>query len=177
MKLLLVPTDFAEASRIAVGHALELSDALGAELVLLHVVDEAMLESPPLAGVRGAFTPSIDPTRTVFGYEVPHPADHEVLCTEAEWKLAALLPPLDPDRLRTGVVVGKVADEILRVASEERISLIIMGIHGKRGWRHMHLDSVSGKVIQRSSIPVMTLWLPRSGPANYRGPRHMVLTD
>jgi nucleotide-binding universal stress UspA family protein len=177
MKRLLVPTDFSETSRIAVGHAVELIDAVGAELLLLHVVDVAMLESPQLAGIREAFTLTIDPTGNAFCYEVPHAADDRGLWAEAEGKLAALLPPLDSDRLRTRVVVGKVADEILRVAIEERTNLIIMGIQGKKGWRRMHLDSVSEKVIQRSSIPVMTLWIPRGAAAERGRARQVVLTD
>jgi Universal stress protein family len=63
------------------------------------------------------------------------------------------------------------------VAIEERINLIIMGIHGRKGWRRIHLDSISEKVIQRSSIPVMTLWLPRSAPADRGRARHLVLID
>jgi nucleotide-binding universal stress UspA family protein len=176
MKRLLVPTDFSETSRIAVRHAVELSDAVGAELLLLHVVDVTMLERPQLAGIREAFTLTIDPTGNAFGYEVPHAMD-DGLCAEAEWKLAALLPPLDSDRLRTRVVVGNVADEILRVAIEERTNLIVMGIQGKKGWRRMHLDSVSERVIQHSSIPVMTLWIPRNGPADRKRAGHLVLTD
>jgi nucleotide-binding universal stress UspA family protein len=74
------------------------------------------------------------------------------------------------------VVVGKVADEILRVAIEERTNLIIMGIQGKKGWRRMHLDSVSERVIQHSSIPVMTLWLPRNASADRKRARYLVLT-
>jgi nucleotide-binding universal stress UspA family protein len=83
---------------------------------------------------------------------------------------------VDADRLRTRVVVGKVADEILRIAIEERAN-IIMGIQGKRGWRRMHLDSISEKVIQRSSIPVMTLWIPRSALTTPGRARDLVLTD
>jgi hypothetical protein len=63
------------------------------------------------------------------------------------------------------------------VAIEERINLIIMGIPGKKGWWRMHLDSVSEKVIQRSSIPVMTLWIPRGAAAEYGRARHLVLTN
>lgn len=176
MKRLLVPTDFSETSRIAVGHAVELSDAVGAELLLLHVVDVTMLEHPRLAAIREAFTLTIDPSGNAFSTEVPHATD-DGLCAEAEWKLAALLPPLDSDRLRTRVVVGKVADEILRVAIEERSNLIIMGIQGKKGWRRVHLDSVSERVIQHSSIPVMTLWLPRNASADRKRARYLVLTD
>ncbi len=95
MKRLLVPTDFSETSRIAVRHAVELSDAVGGELLLLHVVDVTMLERSQLAGIREAFTLTIDPTGNAFSYEVPHATD-DGLCAEAEWKLAALLPPLWP---------------------------------------------------------------------------------
>jgi nucleotide-binding universal stress UspA family protein len=158
MKRILVPTDFSEASRIGVGHAVEVAEALGAELLLLHVVDEAQVGRAQLAGIREVFTMTIDPTGNAFSYEIPHDADFQGLCEEAEWKLAALLPPLESDRLRTLVVIGKVADEIVRVATEERANLIIMGIQGKRGWRRMHLDSVSEQVVQRSAVPVMTLW-------------------
>jgi nucleotide-binding universal stress UspA family protein len=120
---------------------------------------------------------TIDPTGNAFCYEVPHAADDRGLWAEAEGKLAALLPPLDSDRLRTRVVVGKMADEILRVAIEERTNLIIMGIRGNKGWRRMHLDSVSEKVIQRSSIPVMTLWIPRGAAAERGRARQVVFTD
>jgi nucleotide-binding universal stress UspA family protein len=160
MKRILVPTDFSEASRLALGHALEVADAVGAELLLLHVVDEEMVASAQLIGIREVFTMTIDPTGNAFGYEIPHEADYQGFCEEAEWKLAALLPPLESDRLRTLVVVGNVADEIVRVAIEERAHLIIMGIRGKKGWRRIHLDSVSEKVIQKSALPVMTLWVP-----------------
>jgi nucleotide-binding universal stress UspA family protein len=168
MKRILVPTDFSETSRIAVGHAVEVAEALVAELLLLHVVDEAHVGRAQLAGIREAFTMSIDPTGNAFGYEIPHDADFQSLCEEAEWKLAALLPPLEAERLRTLVVIGNVADEIVRVATEERTNLIIMGIQGKRGWRRLHLDSVSEKVVERSAASVITLWLPRGATAGRR---------
>jgi nucleotide-binding universal stress UspA family protein len=60
MKRFLVPTDFSEASRIAVGHAVELSEAVGAELLLLHVIDVTMVERPHLAGIRQAFRMTIE---------------------------------------------------------------------------------------------------------------------
>jgi nucleotide-binding universal stress UspA family protein len=177
MKRILVPTDFSEASRIAVGHAVEVADAVGADLLLLHVVDQESRASSQLTGIREAFTMTIDPTGNAFKYEVPHESDYQACCEEAEWKLAALLPPLESDRLRTLVVVGRVADEIVRVAIEERVSLIIMGVQGKMGWRRMHVDSVSEKVVQNSLIPVMTLWMPRPTTSRRGRARELALAD
>jgi nucleotide-binding universal stress UspA family protein len=162
MKRILVPTDFSDASRIAIRHALEVADGVGAELLLLHVVDEEMVASARCIGIREVFTMTIDPTGNPFSYEAPYEADYQDFCAEAAYKLKALLPPIESDRLYTMVVVGKIADKIVRVASEEHANLIIMGIQGRKGWRRMHLDSISEKVVQTSPVPVMTLWVPRS---------------
>lgn len=167
MKHILVPTDFSEASRIAVGHAVEVAEALSAELLLLHVVDEAHVGSAQVAGMREVFTRTMDPTGHAFRYAIAQGADFQALYEEAEWKFTALLPALESGRLRSMVVVGNVADEIVRVATEERTHLIIMGIQGKRGWRRMHLDNVADQVVQRSAVPVMTLWMPRGSMAEH----------
>jgi nucleotide-binding universal stress UspA family protein len=163
MKRILVPTDFSSASRVAVTHALEVADAVEAELLVLHVVDDECLVHPDVRGIRELFAMTVDPTGNVFSYEAVQRAAHQDLCQEAQWKLTALLPPFCSERLRTQVVVGKSADEIVRVAAEEKVSLIIMGVHGRHGWRHLFLESVAEKVIRHSSIPVMTLWVPREG--------------
>jgi hypothetical protein len=57
------------------------------------------------------------------------------------------------------------------------VSLIIMGIQGKRGWRRMHLDSVSEKVVQKSLIPVMTLWVPRHVTSHRGGAHDLAMAD
>ena len=177
MKRILVPTDFSESSRIAVGHAVEVAEAVGAELLLLHVVDQAHVDSAQLAGIREVFTMTMDPTGHAFRYAIAQGADFQTMYEEAEWKLSALLPALESDRLRSLVVIGNVADEIVRVATEERTHLIIMGIQGKRGWRRMLLDSVSDQVVQRSVVPVMTLWMPQTATADCGRVRHVVYTN
>jgi K+-sensing histidine kinase KdpD len=119
---------------------------------------------------------TIDPTAHALRYAIAQDTDVQALYEEAEWKLASLLPPLEAERLRTLVVSGDVADEIVRVAAEERTNLIIMGIHGKRGWRRLHLDSVSEKVVERSAVPVITLWVPRRATADRGRARDPVCT-
>jgi nucleotide-binding universal stress UspA family protein len=176
MKRILVPTDFSPASRLAVTHALEVADAVEAELLILHVIDEECLVSPDVRGIRELFAMTVDPTGSVFSYEAVQEAAYHDLCEEAEWKLRAMLPPFGSERLRTQVVVGKTAGEILRVAVEEKASLIIMGIHGKPGWRHLFLESTAEKVIQQSAIPVITLWIPREAVVQGRPVPHVALS-
>jgi nucleotide-binding universal stress UspA family protein len=169
MKRILVPTDFAAASRAALDHALEFADAVGAEVVLLHVIDEEAVDPAHLSGIRELFTMMVDPTGNTFCYEaLQESTDHDVY-EEAQRKLTALLPPLFCDHLRTVVAAGDVADEIMRVAWEERITLIVMGIHGKQGWRRLLLERVAEKVVQQSPVPVITLW-PGRGAMAQRDP-------
>ncbi len=168
MKRILVPTDFSTPSLAALTQAVHYTQAVDGELLLLHVVEGAPLRWYAVDGLPEAPSARLEPTAPLLLPQRPQTRVARDLVAEAEWKLAALLPPLESDRLRTLVVVGRVADEIVRVAVEERAHLIIMGIQGKKGWRHIHLDSVSEKVIQKSPVPVMTLWVPRSAAADRR---------
>lgn len=162
MKRILVPTDFSDASRAALEHALAFADAVGAEVVLLHVVDEDAMSHTQLSGIRELFTMTIDPTGNTFCYEaLRESAPHDVY-EEAQRKLTTLLPPLFDDHVRTVVAVGEVAETIVRVALEEHVTLIVMGTHGKRGWRRLLLERITEQVVQQSPVPVITLWATRS---------------
>lgn len=55
------------------------------------------------------------------------------------------------------VVTGYAAEEILRVAEEEGVDLIIMGTHGRKGIDLILFGSVAEKVVKSSSIPVLTV--------------------
>jgi nucleotide-binding universal stress UspA family protein len=161
MKRILVSTDFSDASRAALGYALEFADAVGAAVVLLHVVEEQAVCQAPPSGIRELFTRTVDPTGNTFCYEaLREPADRDVY-EEAQRKLTALLPPFFGDHVRTIVAAGDIAGQIVRVAREERATLIVMGTHGKRSWRRLTLDRVTAKVIQHSPVPVLTLWSPQ----------------
>ncbi len=47
------------------------------------------------------------------------------------------------------------AREIVRVGEENGCDLIFMGSHGRSGWRHLLLGSVTTKVLSLSQIPVL----------------------
>ncbi len=60
-----------------------------------------------------------------------------------------------PQESRVGV--GKPAEEILRVAREEGVDLIVMGTHGHTGLRHLLLGSVAEEVTRHAPCPVFTI--------------------
>ncbi len=63
----------------------------------------------------------------------------------------------DPVPMDVRVVVGRPADEILRVAREQRVDLIVMGTHGRTGLRHFLLGSVAEAVTRQAPCPVFTV--------------------
>ncbi len=57
--------------------------------------------------------------------------------------------------VKTYLVVGKAAEDILRIADDEGVSLIVMGTTGKGAFRGMFLGSVSHKILEMSKQPIL----------------------
>jgi nucleotide-binding universal stress UspA family protein len=59
--------------------------------------------------------------------------------------------------VRTEVVLGEAADQIVRIADEEKVDLIVIATHGQTGWRRLVFGSVTEKVVRLASQPVLTI--------------------
>jgi nucleotide-binding universal stress UspA family protein len=55
------------------------------------------------------------------------------------------------------VVTGQPSTMILRVAQMRDADLIVMGTHGRRGWRRALLGSVAEAVLHATAVPVLTV--------------------
>jgi Universal stress protein family len=78
------------------------------------------------------------------------------------------LTELVPAKAR--VAVGKPAEEILQVAGDERVDLIVVGTHGRTGLRHVLLGSVAETMVRTAPCPVFTSrLLPKSHPEPRQG--------
>jgi len=60
-------------------------------------------------------------------------------------------------KLETRVELGSPAEKILEVAKKEKIDMIIMGAHGRKGLERAIFGSVADKVVQSAPCPVMTI--------------------
>jgi nucleotide-binding universal stress UspA family protein len=158
MRRILVPTDFSEPSLKAVRYAIELADSLQGEILLLHVVEGDPLRSYAMGRVPEVPSHRIDPMAEIFRWQCPQQLIYRDLCEEAQWKLSALLPPGFPQRFRRLVVVGKVVDEILRVAKGQKASYLIIGARWRRGIGHLFSRSVVDQVIRKAPLAVITVW-------------------
>ncbi len=58
---------------------------------------------------------------------------------------------------KSNVVLGDPSDEILKYVEVEKIDLIIMGTHGRKGLERIIFGSVAERVIKMSPVPVMSV--------------------
>jgi nucleotide-binding universal stress UspA family protein len=93
MTRILVPTDFSTPSLAALTPAGQYTQAVGGELLLLHVVEGAPLRWYAVDGLPEAPSARRDPTAHLLLPQRPQQRVSRDLCAEAAWKLAALLPP------------------------------------------------------------------------------------
>jgi universal stress protein A len=138
---ILAPTDFSELSKQGLTSALELAEAFGAKLLLLHVVE------PPPYPVEGI---------------VPSPLGATLLDDlerQASNDLTQMLPEARRSKVEVArrVVVGVPYRKIVEVAEEEKSDLIIMTTHGRTGLSHLVMGSVTGKIVRTALCPVLTI--------------------
>ncbi len=141
-KKILCPTDFSEASRLAIDVAADLAARDKGELCVVHVVEV----EPPL------------PTDPNFVMEVPE--YERTLHADAQRQLDALAACYKKVNVRTMVGHGDPGSEIVRIAQEEVADLIVMPTHGRTGLDHLMFGSVAEKVVRHAHRPVLTLPAP-----------------
>ncbi|CAB1058275.1 hypothetical protein D1BOALGB6SA_3031 [Olavius sp. associated proteobacterium Delta 1] len=58
---------------------------------------------------------------------------------------------------KTGVVAGDASEEIIKYIEDQRIDLVIMGTHGRKGMDKIIFGSVAERVLKTSPVPVMVV--------------------
>ncbi len=142
IRRILAPSDFSDHSLPPVRYAAELADKFGAELVLLHVVQDLALVLPDAVMPTAVASPDVG-----------------AMMDAAKDGLTALVDRLGLARLnpRTEVRVGSPAGEITAAAADLKSDLICIGTHGRGGLAHMLLGSVAEKIIRHAPCPVLTV--------------------
>lgn len=140
VKKILCAVDFSEASKEVAEYAALLARSLGAEVLVLYV-------APSLSQYVGFHVPpsSIES----FVHEIVAGADKSM-----DAFLAEQFPGL---KVRGEVVTGYAAEEILAAAEEEKVGLIVMGTHGRKGIDRILFGSVAEKVVKAADCPVLTV--------------------
>jgi nucleotide-binding universal stress UspA family protein len=144
---ILVPTDGSERSQWALEAASVLARRLGANLVVLHVIPDTGM--PPFA---------------FDGVPVDARAVLHDLQLNGEGILKAALERVSTARTRLEWGRGRrVAEVIAHVASDEQVSLIVMGTHGREGLDRLFFGSITEETERLSSAPVLFVRRSTSG--------------
>ena len=143
---ILVPVDLGDSSVAPLRYAGLFARHFGS-LVTLMYADE-------LATLFGEFDPEFIESRV-------HPAEEkkreeEALRAFADAHLVGVTPS-------TIVIAGHPVTSIIQAAKDQNADLIIMGTHGRRGWRRALAGSVADGVVHAASQPVLVL------PAHHDG--------
>jgi nucleotide-binding universal stress UspA family protein len=142
LEKIICSTDFSDSSFEGLKAANELAANFGAKVILLHAI-------APMPTIAGAGAPT--------GFHIPP------VLKEMEGKAAEELERLKAEKLeggidaRTMVIYGKPADEIVRIAEEEKADLIVIATHGQSGWKRFISGSVTERVVRMASCPVLVV--------------------
>jgi nucleotide-binding universal stress UspA family protein len=140
VRTVLVPVDFSACSLAALQHAVALASPRRGTIHLLHVVD-------PTAGGLGEMESIATGVLARF-----------------QERLTRLTHATHVRDVKTEVhvAVGSVEDEILDTVDRHHVDVIVMGTHGRSGWGHLLLGSITERVVRRASCPVLTVKERRS---------------
>ena len=140
IKKILVPVDFSPASPVLASYAKDLGQKLEAEIHLIYVV-----RSLAYFG----------------GFYVPHTSIHkfeEEIVKGAEKKMNEFVEDHFEDYpVKTHILTGDAAEEIINFAQKEGFDLILMGTHGRKGLDKVIFGSVAERVVKGAPCPVLTI--------------------
>jgi nucleotide-binding universal stress UspA family protein len=143
---ILCPIDFSEFSMRAFHHSLSLAEHYGSSLVALHVVEMwkypyaeyAVTDGGDYANLLKSLREGAKEHMQEFLNRHRHGGIHSELAIRE----------------------GRAPDSILSFAEKEKIELIVMGTHGRRGFDRLMLGSATDRVMREASCPVLTVRQP-----------------
>jgi nucleotide-binding universal stress UspA family protein len=129
MHPILCPVDLEDADPQSFIQAIKLAKLIGVELHALHV------------------EPTADASLTS--------GHHERLVDQLRSYVAGF--PDAPANIQMHVIPGDPSEQIVRVATELRAQIIVMGTHGRTGFKRAVIGSVAELVVRRATCPVLVV--------------------
>lgn len=140
---ILVPIDFSEQALIALDQSFNLARLTRADITLLYVLDE---EHSNLFSIFGK-EKKAKKEKNKFQKGIKEKLD----------KLAKETTAKSGVKINTRISIGKIYEEIVKVANELNAAFIIMGTNGQHGLRKKFIGSNALRVVKESHCPVITI--------------------
>jgi universal stress protein A len=140
---ILMPTDFSECANYALSYAASFARTANAKLICLHVIEPIV----PAVGYTGladplSFTDVSEQLEASATRELPKIAD----CAEC-----------DKIPVEELITHGDAAAEIVRVAKEKDVDLIVIASHGRTGLGRILFGSTAESVVRHAHCPVLVV--------------------
>jgi nucleotide-binding universal stress UspA family protein len=120
----------------------QLKEAGGKEVVVLHVIDQSNLD---LLSTYSTIQDYLNIEK-----EIKEKASEEITFLVNELKQLGFI-------VKSRIEKGIPFREVLRVAEEEKPSVIVVGSHGKSNLEEILIGSVSEKVVRKVKYPVLVI--------------------
>jgi nucleotide-binding universal stress UspA family protein len=147
IRSILLPTDFSDCGNYALRYATSLARTFGASMICVHVIEPMV----PAVGYSGMSEP------------LPIADITEQLEDSAERELPKLAECEDCAGLEVEEVIahGEAASEIVRVAKERNVDLIVVSSHGRTGLGRILFGSTAEAIVRHASCPVLVVKPPQ----------------
>lgn len=139
---ILVPVDGSRTSSRGLDEAIKIAVKMGANIRLVHVVDDASM-----AMATSALAVNVGELLTSLA-----DAGEQIL---DDAKRVVQESGVTADAALRHCTSGRVSDLILKEAADWRANLIVIGTHGRRGAGRLLLGSDAEQVLRRASVPVL----------------------
>ena len=148
IRSILLPTDFSDCGNYALSYAASLARMFGSSIICVHVIEpmvptvgySGMTEPLPIADISDQLEDSAE-------RELPKLAE----CEECAG--------LEIEEL---IVHGEAASEIVRVARDRKVDLIVVSSHGRTGLGRILFGSTAEAVVRHAPCPVLVVKPPQN---------------
>jgi len=147
IRSILLPTDFSECGNFALSYAASLARTFHASIICINVIEPIV----PTVGYSGMTEP------------LPIADITEQLEDSAERELPKLAECAECEGIEIEEIIvhGEAASEIVRVAKEREIDLIVIASHGRTGLGRILFGSTAEAVVRHAPCPVLVVKPPQ----------------
>jgi universal stress protein A len=140
IRKILVPTDFSKLSMVALEYAQILLELQTPEIYLLHVLDKSAMRKEEKKKKRSE-------------------KNFAAAEKDAMKQLSNIAGQYftETNLVTMAVRIGDPSREIVKLAQEEKVDVIIISTHGRTGIAHVLMGSVAEKVVRYSPFPVLSV--------------------
>jgi nucleotide-binding universal stress UspA family protein len=156
MKKVLIALDFDPSSVKVAEKGVALAKAMGAKIVLMHVLYEPVyyssLEYSPMVGFNDYANMGTFQTDTIQGLK--ETAQHFLDKTKHH---------LADETIQTLLTEGETADSILESAKKLKADIVVIGTHSRKWLENILMGSVTENVLKNSTLPLFIIPTKKQG--------------